>query len=164
MTTSANLIPSTSVHFSVDGNRHRGGSFSSAFKHNWVVIKGCPGLGWHQGWEERAKLRPTVRDCWSSLSKKPSTPQPILLKCSLYHLLLANSLLRHNVFTNTKPFTWHQQTNGLILIIWWFITDSYIFCTFWVTDSFVFHKVRKHILNKTNEVWKALSTHRKRSL
>lgn len=28
-----------------------------------------------------------------------------LIKCSLYHLLLANSLL--NIFTNTKSFTWH---------------------------------------------------------
>lgn len=48
--------------------------------------------------------------------------------------------------------------NGLILIIWQFIDDSHIFHTLWVIDSFVFHKVRKHTLNKTNEVWKALST------
>lgn len=77
MTASAKLIHRTSVPFLISGNRHRAGFCSSAFKHNWVVIKWCPGLGWHQWQEKREGWGKQSGIAEALIHKKTQPPQPI---------------------------------------------------------------------------------------
>lgn len=84
MTTSVNLIPSTSVHFSVNGNRHKAGSCfsvftkpsSSTFKdvQGWVDIKnGNKRQSWGQQFAEAPSKKHALHLKPSVLSPAPWT-------------------------------------------------------------------------------------------